>query len=44
VLLLALPFGLVNGIDPVLDLHDDAAILLDNARATLKALCGLDRK
>lgn len=31
VALLALPLGLVDGIDPVLDLHDDAAILLDGA-------------
>lgn len=28
--LLSLPFRLVDGIDPVLDLHNHAAILLDN--------------
>jgi len=33
VALLALPLGLVDGVDPVLDLHDDAAVLLHGARA-----------
>jgi hypothetical protein len=32
-LLVALPLRLVNGIDPVLNLHDDAAVLLNNARS-----------
>lgn len=27
------PLGLVDGVDPVLDLHDDAAVLLDDTRA-----------
>lgn len=31
--LVALPLGLVDGVDPVLDLHDDAAVLLDGAWA-----------
>lgn len=37
------PFRLVNGIDPILDLHDDAAVLLNHARAVgdaVKALGG----
>lgn len=33
VALLALPLGLVDGVDPVLNLHDDAAVLLDDTRA-----------
>lgn len=41
-LLLALPLGVVDGVNPVLDLHDDAAVLLDDARAALVPLGGLD--
>jgi len=33
VALLALPLGLVDGVDPVLDLHDNAAVLLNHTRA-----------
>jgi hypothetical protein len=41
----AAPLGLVDGIDPVFDLHDDAAVLLDDARAVgdvVQALGGLE--
>jgi hypothetical protein len=44
VLLLALPFRVVDSIDPVLDLHDDAAVLFDDAGAALVALGGFDGK
>lgn len=42
--LLALPLGLVDGIDPVLDFHDDAAVLGDKTAAALGALGRLDGK
>jgi hypothetical protein len=41
-LLLALPFGVVDGVDPVLDFHDEAAVFLNYTRAALVALSGLD--
>ena len=41
-LLLALPLGVVDAVDPVLDLQDDAAVLLNDAGATFVALGGLD--
>jgi hypothetical protein len=43
-LLLAPPFGVVDGVDPVLNLHDDAAVLLDEATAALSTLGRLDRE
>lgn len=43
-LLLAPPFGVVNGVNPVLNLHDDAAVLGDVATATLGTLGRLDRQ
>jgi len=43
-LLLAPPFGVVDGIDPVLNLHDDAAVLGDVAAASLSTLGRLDRQ
>lgn len=42
-LLLALPLGLIDGIDPVLDLHDDTTVLLHVAGKTLRTLGRLDR-
>ena len=41
-LLLALPLGVVDGVDPVLDLHDEAAVLFDDAGTALVTLGGLD--
>jgi hypothetical protein len=43
-LLLAPPFGVVDGVDPVLNLHDDAAVLLDEATAAFSTLGRLDRE
>lgn len=43
-LLLSLPFWLIDSIDPVLDFHDYTAVLLDNAWTALVSLGGLDRK
>lgn len=43
-LLLTLPLWVVDGVDPVLDLHDEAAVLLDDAGTALVALGGLDGK
>jgi hypothetical protein len=43
-LLLALPFRLVDGVDPVLNLHDDASVLLHDAGTSLVSLCRLDGK
>lgn len=43
---LALPLGVVDGVDPVLDLHDDAAVLGDGAReirVVVQALARLER-
>ena len=41
---IALPLRLVDGIDVVLDLHDDAAVLLNSAAAALKTLSRLNGK
>ena len=43
-LLLAPPFGVVDGVNPVLNLHDDAAVLGDIAAASLSTLGRLDRQ
>lgn len=45
-LALALPLGVVDGVDPVLDLHDEAPVLRDRAREVLvveQALRRLER-
>lgn len=42
--LLALPLRLVDSINVVLDLHDNAAVLLDGAATAVKTLGRLDRK
>jgi hypothetical protein len=34
----------VDGVDVVLNLHDDATVLLNKSTAALSTLCGLDRK
>ena len=41
--LLTLPLGLVDGINPVLNLHNETTILLNKARLTINTLGGLDR-
>ena len=43
-LLLTLPLRVVNPVDPVLDLHNDAPVFLYDARAALVALGRLDRE
>ena len=43
-LLLAPPFGVVDSVNPVLNLHDDAAVLGDVAAASLSTLGRLDRQ
>ncbi len=43
-LLLSPPFGVVDGVDVVLNLHDDATVLLDESTAALSTLGRLDRK
>lgn len=47
VLVHAAPLGMVDGVDPVLDLHDDAAVLGDGARelrVVLETLRPLERR
>lgn len=41
-LLLALPLGLVDGIDVVLDFHNNASVLLYHRRAAVNTLGRLD--
>lgn len=43
-LVLPLPFRVIDSIDPVLHFQDDAAVLLHDAGTTLEALVGLDGK
>jgi hypothetical protein len=42
--LLALPLGLVDGINVILDFHHDAPVLFDYSRATGNSLGRLDGK
>ena len=42
--LLALPFRLVDSINVILDLHDDATVLLNSAATAVQTLSGLDGK
>ncbi len=42
--LLALPFGLVDSINVILDFHHDATILLNGTATAVKSLSGLNRQ